>query len=144
MAWKSEWMALGDAEGGVAVWEWRSRHFRPLPHSRSPIRKLRFAPGKNNMKLLVLHMEGVDIWDVKDSERLGQWRISPFRDYLSVLDADWCGSDRPILACSDGSLRVFDMTLQQCNSAVSDYEREPIPCPLVLPRSAFQVTMQIF
>lgn len=65
MAWKSEWMALGDAEGGVAIWEWRTRHFRPLPHSKSPIRKLRFAPGKNNMKLLVLHMEGLDIWDVK-------------------------------------------------------------------------------
>ena len=65
MAWKSEWMALGDAEGGVAIWEWRTRHFRPLPHSRSPIRKLRFAPGKNNMKLLVHHMDGIDIWDVK-------------------------------------------------------------------------------
>jgi hypothetical protein len=65
MAWKSEWMALGDAEGGVAIWEWRTRHFRPLPHSKSPIRKLRFAPGKNNMKLLVLHMDGLDIWDVK-------------------------------------------------------------------------------
>ena len=65
LAWKSEWVALGDAEGNVAIWEWRTRHFRPLPHSRSPIRKLRFAPGKNNMKLIVLHLEGVDVWDVK-------------------------------------------------------------------------------
>lgn len=133
-------MALGDAEGGVAVWEWRTRHFRILPHSRSPIRKLRFAPGKNNMKLLVLHMEGLDIWDVKDSERLGQWRNSPFKDYLNVLDAEWCASDRPLLACSDGSFRVFDLSLQQCNSAISDYEGEPIPCPLLMPRSAFQVS----
>ena len=65
LAWKSELVALGDAEGNVAIWEWRTRHFRLLPHSRSPIQKLRFAPGKNNMKLLILHMEGVDIWDVK-------------------------------------------------------------------------------
>ena len=65
LAWKSEWVALGDAEGNVAIWEWRTRHFRPLPHTRSPIRKLRFAPGKNNMKLIVLHMDGVDIWDVR-------------------------------------------------------------------------------
>ena len=138
MTWKSEWMALGDAEGGVAVWEWKSRHFRPLPNCRSPIRKLRFAPGKNNMKLLILHTEGVDIWDVKDSERLGQWRNSPFRDYLTVVDADWCGSDRPLLACSDGSLRIFDLTLQQFNSAVYEYDQEPITCPLVMPRSAYQ------
>lgn len=138
MTWKSEWMALGDAEGGVAVWEWKSRHFRPLPNCRSPIRKLRFAPGKNNMKLLILHMEGIDIWDVKDSERLGQWKNSPFRDYLSVIDADWCASDRPLLACSDGTVRVFDLTLQQCNSAIYEYDQEDILCPLTMPRSAYQ------
>lgn len=138
MTWKSEWMALGDAEGGVAIWEWRTRHFRPLPHSKSPIRKLRFAPGKNNMKLLVLHMEGLDIWDVKESERLGQWRNSPFRDYLSILDAEWSASDRPLLACSDGSVRVFDISLNQCSSSLAEDAQERISFPLLMPRSAFQ------
>ncbi len=39
MAWKNDWMALGDAEGAVVLWEWRTRHYRPLPQHRSAIRK---------------------------------------------------------------------------------------------------------
>ena len=119
MAWKSEFMALGDGEGGVTIWEWRTRHFRPLPHLRTPIKKLRFAPGKNNMKLMVLHADGVDVWDMKEGERLGQWRNAS----LAVLDADWSASDRPLLAFSDGTLRVFDLSLQKCWSHVPDYAR---------------------
>ena len=60
------------------------------------------------------------------------------REYLSVLDADWCASDRPLVACSDGSLRVFDLALQQCNSPLTDYSQESVPCPLLMPRSSFQ------
>lgn len=137
LAWKSEWVALGDAEGNVAIWEWRTRHFRPLPHTRSPIRKLRFAPGKNNMKLIVLHMDGVDIWDVRDSERLGQWKNTPFRDYISVVDVDWAASDRPLLACSDGTLRIFDLNLQQCSSRITESSTDPVVNPAIMPRSAF-------
>ena len=84
MAWKSEFMALGDAEGAVSIWEWRTRHFRPLPHLRSPIKKVRFAPGKNNMKLLVLHMDGVDIWDVKGNGPFLKIMLSFLKFYLKL------------------------------------------------------------
>ena len=33
---------------------------------RSPIRKLRFAPGKGNFRAFVLFNDGVDIWDIRD------------------------------------------------------------------------------
>ncbi len=37
-----------------------------MPPHRGWIRKLKFAPGRGNMKLLVLYNDGVDIWDAKD------------------------------------------------------------------------------
>lgn len=73
-----------------------------------------------------------------ESERLGQWRNSPFRDYLSILDAEWSASDRPLLACSDGSVRVFDISLNQCSSSLAEDAQERISFPLLMPRSAFQ------
>lgn len=76
MAWKGDLMALGDAEGCVAIWEWRSRHFRYLPHFKSGIKKLRFAPGKHNMKLLIHHMEGFDIWDIKGKQAIICFKLS--------------------------------------------------------------------
>jgi hypothetical protein len=79
----------------------------------------------------------VYFWQL-ESERLGQWRNSPFRDYLSILDAEWSASDRPLLACSDGSIRVFDISLQQCSSCMGEYAQDRVPCPLLMPRSAFQ------
>lgn len=73
-----------------------------------------------------------------ENERLGQWKNCPFRDHLAVLDADWCASDKPILACSDSSLRIFDVSLHQCNSPVPEYAQEPVLCPVLMPRAAFQ------
>lgn len=69
---------------------------------------------------------------------MGQWKNSPFRDFLSILDGEWSASDRPLLACSDGSIRVFDVSLNQCSSTMSEYVQDPIQCPLLMPRTAFQ------
>jgi hypothetical protein len=32
---------------------------------RGNIQQIRFAPGRGNMKILVLHNDGVAIWDIK-------------------------------------------------------------------------------
>ena len=39
---------------------------RVLPGHRGPIRRLKFAPGKGNMKLMVLFADGIDIWETQD------------------------------------------------------------------------------
>lgn len=54
------------------------------------------------------------------------------------MDAEWSASDRPLLACSDGSLRVFDISLNQCSSPIGEDAQERIPVPLLMPRTAFQ------
>ena len=73
-----------------------------------------------------------------DSERLGHWRTAPFREYLNVLDADWSASDRPLLACSDGTLRVFDMSLNKCNSPVERCPKDVSISPCLMERTALQ------
>lgn len=39
---------------------------RGISTHRGWIKKIRFGPGKGNMKILVLYNDGVDVWDVKD------------------------------------------------------------------------------
>lgn len=45
-----------------------SKYFfiRGISTNRGWIKKIRFGPGKGNMKILVLFNDGVDVWDVKD------------------------------------------------------------------------------
>lgn len=39
---------------------------RSFNTKRSPIRKVRFAPGKGNFRAFILFNDGVDIWDIRD------------------------------------------------------------------------------
>lgn len=66
IAWKGETMVLGDVDGNLNLWDLKARVSRAVPTHRGWIRKLKFAPGRGNMKLLVLYNDGVDIWDAKD------------------------------------------------------------------------------
>lgn len=35
---------------------------------RGWIKKIRFAPGRGNMKFFILYIDGFDIWDLKDGK----------------------------------------------------------------------------
>lgn len=66
IAWKSHEIILSDADGNLTVWDLKTRISRHIATHRGWIRKVRFAPGRDNMKLLVLFADGIDIWDVRD------------------------------------------------------------------------------
>lgn len=40
--------------------------FRGIPTHRGWVKKIRFAPGKGNQKLLVMYADGAEVWDTKD------------------------------------------------------------------------------
>lgn len=44
------------------------------------------------------------------------------RDVAKVVDADWTGSDRPVLATVEGCVQVFDLTLKLCSCTIEDRE----------------------
>lgn len=44
---------------------------RGIPTHRSWVKKIRFAPGKGNQKLLAMYNDGVEIWDSKEVSGCG-------------------------------------------------------------------------
>ena len=66
IAWKSHEIVLSDADGNLTVWDLKTRISRHISTHRGWVRKVRFAPGRDNIKLLVLLADGVDVWDVRD------------------------------------------------------------------------------
>ena len=41
-------------------------------------------------------------------------------DIAKVVDADWSGSDRPVVATVAGTLQVYDITLKTCSCPIED------------------------
>ncbi|XP_066990609.1 WD repeat-containing protein 11-like isoform X1 [Macrobrachium rosenbergii] len=131
IAWKSHEIVLSDADGNLTVWDLKTRISRHIATHRGWIRKVRFAPGRDNMKLVVLFADGIDIWDVRDVVLVSQVK-SP-RDIVKVVDVDWGASDRPVLATIDGCLRVLDMSLKVSSSPIFLYfTKDPIVSPYLL------------
>jgi len=133
IAWKAETLILSDVDGNLNIWDLRAKMSRAINTSRGWIRKIRFAPGRGNMKLAVLYNDGggVDIWDAKDVERVASVRCP--KDLAKVVDVEWAASDRPVLACADGCVRVMDIACSICYSPMDDYQLpEPIFCPHAL------------
>ena len=52
----------------------RTKSSRNITTKRGFVKKIRFAPGRGNMKLLVLHVDSVSIWDVKEAEIINELR----------------------------------------------------------------------
>ena len=44
------------------------------------------------------------------------------RDVAKVVDADWTGSDRPVLATAEGCVQVFDLALKSCSCGIEERE----------------------
>lgn len=37
-----------------------------FPTHRGPVKRMKFAPGKGNMRMLVLYNDGVEVWDTAE------------------------------------------------------------------------------
>ena len=123
IAWKSDVIVRGDSEGNINVWDVRTRTARSVATNRGAVKKIRFAPGRGNLKILVLSANGdaVSIWDVKsDLELVAEARAGKDALAAKVMDVDWAASDRAVLAAADGTLRVAGLGLTCATSAISD------------------------
>ncbi|KAJ4431502.1 hypothetical protein ANN_20100 [Periplaneta americana] len=136
IAFKNDQIVQGDVDGMLNIWDLKARTSKNIHTGRGWIKKMRFAPGKGNLKLLILYSDGVDIVDLKKQyERISQLKCP--KDMVKVLDIDWAASDKPVLATQDGCLRIMDMTLATSYSPLMDYElQDPVFCPLLLPTTA--------
>ena len=120
IAWKAETLVLSDVDGNINLWDLKARVSRAIPTSRGWIRKIKFAPGRGNMKLIVQYNDGIDIWDTSDVERVAVVRCP--KDMAKVQDVEWAASDRPILASADGTIRIMDIS---CTDGMLHHGRQP-------------------
>ncbi|KAL3183206.1 hypothetical protein MRX96_006965 [Rhipicephalus microplus] len=140
IAWKSDHIVLGDAEGTLTVWDLKGKVLRALPTQRGHVKKLKFAPGKGNMKILALFTDGISAWDAQDVQLFVQARCP--QDLPGITDVDWAKSDKLVVATSDGCIRVMDMEMKSCSSPISNHlqtNRLPFIPQLLPPKAALQL-----
>ncbi|CAF3780097.1 unnamed protein product [Rotaria magnacalcarata] len=125
---KGDYLLSGDVEGIIKIFNIKLKQSKTFNTKRSPIRKVRFAPGKGNFRAFVLFNDGVDIWDVRDRDRISTLKFP--RDTIQVTDGDWASSDKIILACSDHCLRIYEMSLVDSSSSL---EFQTIPQSTLYP-----------
>ncbi|EMP31677.1 WD repeat-containing protein 11 [Chelonia mydas] len=66
IAWKGDTLVLGDVDGNLNFWDLKARVSRGIPTHRSWVRKIRFAPGKGNQKVITMYTDGAEVWDTKE------------------------------------------------------------------------------
>ncbi len=44
------------------------------------------------------------------------------KEIPKVLDADWAASDKPVLACQDGCVRILDLKLKSGSSPMEEHQ----------------------
>ncbi|XP_071948596.1 WD repeat-containing protein 11-like [Antedon mediterranea] len=135
IAWKQDLMVLGDTEGNLNLWDIKGKISRNVPTHRGWLKKLKFAPGKGNMRLMILWNDGVDIWDTNAITRISGLRGN--KESFKVLDSDWASSDKPVVLTEDGCLRVYDVEFKAtCTSLSHSVLPEPVFCPHLLTAKA--------
>ncbi|XP_053406773.1 WD repeat-containing protein 11-like [Mercenaria mercenaria] len=134
LAWKGDYLAFGDADGQLCLWDLKAKTSRTNSTHRGWIKKIRFAPGRGNFKFLVLYNEGVDIWDINEGKPELTASIKSPKEIPKVVDAEWSGSDRPVLATADGCIHMLDITLKKSSCSIEDRElAEDVWSPYLMP-----------
>ncbi|XP_026164783.1 WD repeat-containing protein 11 [Mastacembelus armatus] len=143
IAWKGDTLVLGDVDGNLNFWDLKARLSRGIPTHRGWVKKIRFAPGKGNQKLLVMYTDGAEVWDTKEVQMVSSMRIGRNMNYR-VLDIDWCTSDKVVLASDDGCIRVLEMAMKSASYRMDEQDlTDPVWCPyLLVPRAA--LTLKAF
>ncbi|XP_015672733.1 WD repeat-containing protein 11 [Protobothrops mucrosquamatus] len=136
IAWKGDTLVLGDVDGNLNFWDLKARVSRGIPTHRGWVRKIRFAPGKGNQKLIAIYNDGAEVWDTKEIQMVSSLRSGRNVNFR-VVDVDWCTSDKVILASDDGCIRVLEMTMKPACFRMDEQElSEPVWCPYLLPPRA--------
>jgi hypothetical protein len=112
LALKHDFIVFGDENGDLNVWDLKSKISKTIHSKRGPIRKIKFAPGKENLRLLVLYgTHTLEVFDLNKYETISVYKIQTQRE--KIFDCDWCTSDKPIIVQNDGCVHIVDINLKQ-------------------------------
>lgn len=66
LALKSNHIVQAHMDGLLHIWDLKAKRSKVRDLGRRYIRKMRFAPGKDNLRLLILFGDGVDVIDLNE------------------------------------------------------------------------------
>ncbi|BET01493.1 WD repeat domain 11 [Nesidiocoris tenuis] len=140
IAFKSNKIVKADTDGYLSMWDLKAKVAKNTYTNRSSLRYIRFAPGKTNLKLIILYADGLELLLLKDDfEKLASLKWS--RDFGKIVDVDWANKDNVVIATEDGWLRILDSKLAKCSSPLEQYKfRDVVYCPNLLP---FEITYRM-
>ena len=108
IAIKRDLIVFGDVDGNISVWNTKLKSSKVIPSKHGQIRKLKFAPGKENFLLLLCFNDRIKVFEMKTQELISSFKLSSIKS-LEILDCDWCASDKLVISFSNGCLSVFDI-----------------------------------
>lgn len=134
LAWKDDILVSGDTVGTLHVWNLATKKSSAYATNKGLIRRIRFAP--TSKQIIVLYNEGdIAIWDLEHGVRLAVSNYLKGRD-LKAIDCDWITDNTPIVATTDGCVRILDRSLSTSNyNYLFKNDNIPVFTPYLLPYS---------
>ncbi|XP_067952067.1 WD repeat-containing protein 11-like [Watersipora subatra] len=130
LAWRHETLSLGDVNSNVSFWDLKNKNTVNFSLSKGMVRKMRFAPGKENNMILILFNEELQIWDKNTYAVISSLKFPA--SIGRVNDADWCCSDKVILSVADGYVAIADALLSSFMSPLLQSTESSLP-PSLMP-----------
>ncbi|KAL9652803.1 hypothetical protein ABK040_010835 [Willaertia magna] len=133
LAWKNDLLVAGDSAGNLTLWELSHKKTKVISTHRGMIRKIVFSREHNH--ILILFTEGdFCVYDLDQQIKVSQSPVG-----LRAVAVDWARGNYPVIATNAGSILVFDLHLNTCNSNVLNHNRvDPIKSSALLPNDQAQ------
>uniref|UniRef100_A0A914VYZ2 Uncharacterized protein n=1 Tax=Plectus sambesii TaxID=2011161 RepID=A0A914VYZ2_9BILA len=130
MVWKDDYLAFGDNDGRVSIWDLNAKQSRASNTQRGSVIRLQFSRLAGDHTLAVLHSDGLALWDAVKFVPLCHLLVP--RDMpTSVLDLDLSGSS-PVLVSADNCFRLCATSLRIQSVPIPDSIITDTFCPALL------------
>lgn len=117
LALKKDLVLFGDSEGNLTKWNVKTKLNKSICLKRgSELKKLKFAPGKENLLLFVQFADLIQILEVNNLELFSELKTNNVK--IKILDSYWCSSDKILVYFSDLSIKVFNVNFKQLSSRI--------------------------
>ena len=113
MALKKELIIFGDVDGTMIKWDIKNKQSHNYPLKKGEAKKVKFAPGKENLLLLMQFADSIDIIEANTFESISSLKIAHLGSKFKLVDTDWCSSDKILCLFSDGGIKIFDLNFKQ-------------------------------
>eukprot|EP00698_Gefionella_okellyi_P024526 TRINITY_DN8678_c0_g1_i1.p1 TRINITY_DN8678_c0_g1~~TRINITY_DN8678_c0_g1_i1.p1 ORF type:complete len:1078 (-),score=210.28 TRINITY_DN8678_c0_g1_i1:854-4087(-) len=135
MAWKNDVLVCGDTIGTMYMWNFRSRKSSTLSTHRGLVRRIRFAPGTSPRALVLFGDGDVGVWDFSTGQAVALKATVKGRD-LRAADVGWADADHPVVATTDGCVRILLSSLA-CGQSPVDVQPVGTAALLSAPRGLY-------